>query len=354
MPTVTSWWITAGSSTEAPCRSGLEGLARRSFSVMADYLLGDIPVASAAPLTLLPMPIGRAAAPELTVTQRLRAAKPRPVGAWRHRWHDDTGHAVIELSSRRDGYLLRFPSECDFVISGDAKHIDVRPHRRLSPQAVEHLLADQVLPRCLAQSGELVVHAACIAFGRKIALFVGESGCGKSTLAGLFLRAGRTVMTDDCAILRPTPEAVHAVPTYPSLRLNPDSANAIFPANASAAMLPPYSEKQRIPLPDTSGEAAAGQVTAIYFLGDAHAALTNFCVEPLGPAASCIQLMEQSFQLDVLDRDAVGRLLGRAGEIVSRLRCYRLDFRRDFRQVDELVASIERHFAEAASLTSAA
>jgi hypothetical protein len=321
---------------------------------MTDYLLGDIPIASAAPFTLLPVPVENATAPQLTVTRRMRATRPKSVAAWRHRWHDDAGHAVIELSLTPDGYLLRFPGECDFVISRDAQRIDVRPHRRLSPQAMEHLLADQVLPRCLAQSGELVVHAAGIAFERKVALFVGESGRGKSTLAGLFLRAGRTVLTDDCLILRPMPEAVCAVPTYPGLRMNPDSTNALFPASAASAALPSYSAKQRVRLPDASHKATTGRVAAIYFLGDTQSARADFRIEPLAPAASCIRLMEQSFQLDVLDRNAVGRLLGRAGEIVSRVSCYTLDYRRDFLQVDELHARIERHFAEAASISSAA
>jgi hypothetical protein len=136
--------------------------------------------------------------------------------------------------------------------------------------------------------------------------------------------------------------------------MNPDSADALFPASSASAALPSYSAKQRVRLPDVSRTATAGQVAAIYFLGDVGAARVDFGIEPLAPAASCIRLMEQSFQLDVLDRNAVGRLLGRAGEIVSRVNCYTLDYRRDFLQVDELRARIERHFAEAASISSVA
>jgi hypothetical protein len=321
---------------------------------MTNYLFGEIPVASATPFSVLPVFVGKAAAPRLNVTRSLRATRPKPVGACRHRWRDDAGFTVIELSLTPDGYLLRFPGECDFFISRDARYIDIRPRHRLSEAVMEHLLADQVLPRCLAQSGELVVHAAGIAFERKVALFVGESGRGKSTLAGLFLRAGRTVLTDDCLILRPAPEAVRAVPTYPSLRMNPDSTNALFPANRPPGTLASYSEKQRVPLPDAARKAATSDVAAIYFLGDAEATRADFRVEPLTPAASCIRLMEQSFQLDLLDRGAVGRLLERAGEIVSRVSCYTLDFRRDYLQLDELLVRIERHFAEASPVPSAA
>jgi hypothetical protein len=252
---------------------------------------------------------------------------------------------LLGLAMTRSGYLLRFPRTCDFVISGDDRRIDARPHRHVAPETMEHLLADQVLPRCLAQRGDLVLHAAGIAFGRDIALFVGESGRGKSTLAGLFCQAGRTVLTDDCLLLRPTPAAVRALPTYPSLRLQPDSVDAIFPGDTARATLPSYSGKQRFCVPDASGQAAAGCVAAVYFLGDAVAERDDCKIEPLAPATSCIRLMEQTFQLDALDREAVGRLLGLAGEVVMRVPTFSLDFRRDFRRSAELLAGIERHFA---------
>jgi hypothetical protein len=59
--------------------------------------------------------------------------------------------------------------------------------------------------------------------------------------------------------------------------------------------------------------------------------------------------MEQSFQLDVLDREAVRRLLGRAGEVVARVPSFALDFPRDFSRSAALVARIEQHFIGVAS-----
>jgi len=236
--------------------------------------------------------------------------RPRAVRAWRHQWQDDAKRTVISLARTRSGYLLRFPRQCDFAISGDAGRIEARPHRRLAPEFLEHLLTDQVLPRCLAQQGELVVHAAGIALGPDIALFVGESGRGKSTLAGLFFRTGRAILSDDCLMLRPTPEAVRAIPTYPSLRLQPDSVEALFPGDTAPAPLASYSDKPRFSIPDVSRQAAGGRVAAMYFLGDADAGRADVRIAPMARATACIQLMEQCFQLDILDRDAVQRLLG--------------------------------------------
>ena len=320
---------------------------------MADYLLGDMPITSAPPLSLLRMRRAGLIAPILTVTRVPRPMRPRAVRAWRHQWQDDAKRTVISLTLTPSGYLLRFPRKCDFAISGDARRIDARPHRHMAPELLEHLLADQVLPRCLAQRGELVVHSAGIALGPDIALFVGESGRGKSTLAALFFRTGRTLLSDDCLMLRPTPEAVRAVPTYPSLRLRPDSVDALFPSDAALALLPSYS-KPRFSIPDVSRRAAAGRVAAVYFLGDAHADRTEVRIAPMARATACIRLMEQCFQLDILDRDAVKRLLGLAGEVVARVPTFTLDYPRDFGRAAELVAGIERHFAGVAGDSSAA
>ena len=321
---------------------------------MAHYLLGDTPVSSAPPLSILPKCLTGEIVPTVLVTQSSQGARPGAIRRWRHQWRDDTGRMVLGLAMTRSGYLLRFPRSCDFVISRDARHIDARPHRDVAPEMMEHLLADQVLPRCLAQRGELLVHSAGIAFGNDIALFAGESGRGKSTLAGLFFRAGRKVLTDDCLMLRPTPEAVRAFPTYPSLRLQPDSVGELFPGDTASTTLPSYPGKQRFSVPDASRDAATGRVAALYFLGDRVVERNDVRIEPLAPATSCIRLMEQTFLLDALDRDAVKRLLGLAGEVVARVPTFTLDYPRDFGRAAELVAGIERHFAGVAGNSSAA
>jgi hypothetical protein len=320
---------------------------------MPEYFFGDLPIASALPLSLLKRRSGRVTAPVQTLTSRRRATRPPAIRTWRHRWRDDAGRTVIGLALNRAGYLLRFPRKCDFAISADATRIDVRPHRDLSQDTIEHLVADQVLPRCLAQRGGLVAHAAGIAIGHDIALFIGESGRGKSTLAGLFFRAGRTVLTDDCLMLRPTLDTVRAVPTYPSLRLKRDSAEALFPGDGTSAPEPSFSDKRRLLVPDVAHDVANRHVAALYFMGDATAEPTEVTIRPLGPAAACIRLMEQTFQLDVLDRDAVGRLLTCAGDVVAQVPAFTLDFPRDFDRTAELVAGIERHFAGTAGRSGA-
>jgi hypothetical protein len=189
------------------------------------------------------------------------------------------------------------------------------------------------------------VHAAGVALGQDIAVFVGESGRGKSTLAGLFLRAGRTVLSDDCLVLQPTLATVRALATYPSLRLRQDSVDALFPGDQSGAFLPSYSDKRRFTVPANAHEAARHGVAVLYFLGNAGGTESEFLFEPLAPATACIRLLEQSFQLDVHARDCVARLLKSASEVVARVPAFTLTYPRNFGRIAELSTHIERHFA---------
>jgi hypothetical protein len=55
----------------------------------------------------------------------------------------------------------------------------------------------------LAESGDLILHAAGVAFGGRGYCFAGASGAGKSTLAAAFVQApGTTVLGEDNLVLR--------------------------------------------------------------------------------------------------------------------------------------------------------
>lgn len=312
---------------------------------MRQYLFADLAIASTPALSLpLPASTGRPAREGVAI--RVRAPAPRGrLRTWRHMWRDDAGAPVLGVAMTRNGYLLRFPRRCDFAITRDATRIDARPHRPLPEALFDHLLIDQVLPRCIAQRGELIVHAAAVAFGDTVALFVGESGRGKSTLAGQFLRTGHTVLTDDCVILRPGRRTVRAWATYPSLRLQNDSAAALFPDESMPGNLPLYSTKRRWHLPESLPFKAGAKLAAIYFMNPPARRGAGVTIRPLSPSKACIRLMEQSFQLDVLDRHAVGRLLHQAGRVAATTPVFTLDYPRDFAQIASLDRTIERHVA---------
>ena len=210
---------------------------------------------------------------------------------------------------------------------------------------LEHLLVDQVLPRVLAQQGELMVHASALSIDGRHALFLGPSGWGKSTLAGLLHRHGHTVLSDDCVQLVEEAGRFGAIPTYPSLRLYADSLDELFPGLDDTAPVAAYTSKRRVPMVAPQAPVQACLVDAIYLLGDPEGAGETFRISPLRPAETCLSLIKHSFRLDLSDRQASARQLERCSEVARSVPAFRLDYPRDYTRQDELVDTITRHLA---------
>lgn len=115
--------------------------------------------------------------------------------------------------------------------------VDVYPDRRLVAQAggeickntINHFLTDQVIPRAIAGEGQLVIHAGAIVKGAGAVLLIGASGRGKSTLTTSFHIAGNVMLGDDAIVIELKEDGATAMAVYPSLRLLPDSIEALVP-----------------------------------------------------------------------------------------------------------------------------
>lgn len=269
---------------------------------------------------------------------------PAIVDAWLHHWYEDGGSArVLSLARHGDGYRLRFPGLCDFLLDAGAGHITAEPLDGLEPDTFEHLLIDQVLPRLLAHRGELVAHASAVRIGDRTALFLGRSGWGKSTLAGLLHRAGHRLLSDDCALLRMDDRGVTAVPTYPSLRMYDDSISQTVGTGGATASVAGYSQKRRVAVADATADGAARQVHAIYLLNDPAAPVTRHGVDPLPPAVACMAIVEHSFRLDMTSTAHTTALLRQAAGVLQRIPAFSLRYPRDYTSSSQLIQMVEQH-----------
>jgi hypothetical protein len=111
---------------------------------------------------------------------------------------------------------------------------------------LRHLLLDQVLPRVLAHRGHVVLHAASVRIHERIVAIAGTTGAGKSTLAASFLIAGHPLLSDDGLLLDPGPSGTLAQPTYPSLRLWPQTVERLFAEAPTMEPMAHYSTKRRL------------------------------------------------------------------------------------------------------------
>jgi hypothetical protein len=247
--------------------------------------------------------------------------------------HWRTGDQSIALSLFRQGqgFLLRFPFLADFVIDESGCRIGAWPAPETDEETLRHLLLDQVLPRVLGYQGRLVLHASAVCVDGQVLAFMGETGKGKSTLAASFHAAGFHLLTDDGLVVTAGDSGSLALPVYPGLRLWPQSMNALFAEPPVSTVMASCSGKNRVLLTDNR-ENESGELAAIYILAepDSGNETSTVTVLPLSARASCIDLVRNSFQLDVSDHKQAKSLFATASAVAERVPVFSLSYPRDF------------------------
>ena len=269
------------------------------------------------------------------------------VSKWEFSWGIDGSQPEMLLSHVPGpplSFRLRFPGQCDFLINAATGRIGIEAVEGISAETIEHLLLDQALPRVIAQQGNLVVHASCVAISGEAVLFVGRSGWGKSTLAALFHRMGHPSLCDDCTVLDVRSGSAWAIPAYPGLRLYDDSVEQAFEERPKVSAVSDYSCKRRIAL--TTSENSAGQalrLRRIFVLGDPAQHVGPPVILPMTAADACMALLEHSFRLDPSSREGSGRLLQLAARFARTVPVYSLRFEHDFSQKAQILRSLLAH-----------
>lgn len=315
-------------------------------SAVHRYRFGQTRVDSAVPLPVLP-PAANKDTPADIILQAGGAQDILvPVTEWLHHWLDANGAPTLSLAAHGEGYRLRFPGLCDFLLDADASRIQVEPTQGLDPATLEHLVVDQLLPRVLAHRGALAAHASVVCIAGRAVLFLGHSGWGKSTLASLLHGAGHRLLSDDCALLVAAAEATHVVPTYPSLRLFADSiGQAAGYDAASTTPVAAYSPKQRLALGPAEPEGSAWPLQAIYLLNDPAAPTRHHAIAPLAPVPACMALVEHSFRLDLASTHHTLLLLQQAAAVLGHAPAFVLSYPRDYAANGILLDTLASHVA---------
>jgi hypothetical protein len=296
------------------------------------------------------LPADNMVADERTITAICLAAPPREssVTNWVHHWPPERGWMSLALINGRDGFLLRFHGLADFVISADGRRIEAWGAPSAGEETLEHLLVDQVLPRSLAQQGQLILHAGAVRVGHQAIAFIGDSGIGKSTLTASFHAAGYSCLCDDGLVLTQGEGSALALPTYPSLRLWPDSIVSLYPQAPDVAPMPHYSSKQRIASRDIAVNANVRlPLKSLYVLEPAAAAdAAEISLKKLSSREACMAIIGNSFRLDITDSRRVANGFANASRIADHLPVFSLAYPRDFTCLPEVHETIFRQLSE--------
>jgi hypothetical protein len=252
---------------------------------------------------------------------------------WIHHWYSTGGKVIISYGRDDLYHWLSFPELSIFRISANTKEITVCPFPRTPEEIIRHLIIDQVLPRCLAHRGRIMLHASAVRLDKGLILFLGDSGTGKSTLAGDFYQAGKQILSDDCLWIKDNKETIKAIPTYGNLRLWKDSLENLFPDNQKRDDKGQDFIKKRIILeqgiPSISKQDLP--VVSMFVLSPSIQKLVSeISLTRLTLRESFISIMKQSFQLNVMDVPRLKRRMKVLSRIVPRLPAYRLSMPHDY------------------------
>jgi hypothetical protein len=250
-----------------------------------------------------------------------------------YHWLSPELDPVLSYCKQDSFHWLQFPGHADFRVSLDARNITCYPAQGVTHETVRHFLLDQVLPRCMAYQGEIILHASAVNFKDSAIIFLGNSGTGKSTLAGNFHQAGQPVVSDDCLLIQESGMSFQAVSTYRGLRLWDDSLEILFPSGSKIEPMPGYSEKKRILLdaPESSTLKNGLPVAAMFILcPPQNNPGVDVLLERISRREVFIALMKQSFHLDVFDTKRMECHMQVLGRIISGLPAFRLVLRHDY------------------------
>ncbi len=271
---------------------------------------------------------------------RLEEVRPQEEnGPWLHEWPGLSGEKVLSYNKLGDGHLLRFPTLVDFIISHSAKHITCFPVPGTTTETIQHLFLDQVLPRCLGHQGMVMLHASAVSIPGGVVLFVGQTGEGKSTLAGYFHQSENKALSDDCVRILDEKDAVKVIPSYESLRLWPDAQQFLYPNLRETTPMAHYSSKQQIrtfnQVSNSSGsdflDGYPIQAVMVLHKSDTSTESEIVQLDTITLREAFIEMMKQTFLLDLTDQDQYSHLMGALGRMIPRVRCYTLRLPHDYK-----------------------
>jgi energy-coupling factor transporter ATP-binding protein EcfA2 len=307
------------------------------------YRFFDVPVCSHLPLPELGDYCD--SAPSVTVRQAAAGEISPAAFKTRYEWRDGAGRLICRCGRRGDDYLLSLPGQASFVIAaaGDIKYL-------ASPDTDEgllrHLLLNQVLPRYLAHTGKLLLHASAVTLpGGETVAFLGDSGYGKSTLASYCHLQGAHIVDDDCILLRSDECGASIIGGVPTLRLYPDSLRALGHDATGFERYMEDSNKQQMRLATPSLLAPGPRhLDALFLLGAPPPdAAGGVRVESVGGREALMPLLGSVFNLDPTDTLAMSRTFTRVAQVLDRaLPVYRLHYPREHGALPQVLRELQR------------
>lgn len=251
-------------------------------------------------------------------------------------WQDAiSGMCVLRDPEIAHSVLVDFPDMfcCHLDVKAKLASL-VEARTDLSPETLDHLWHDQIMPRAIAHDGNLVVHGGGVVIdGRAIAVMA-PTGYGKSTLTASLHGVGHGLLGDDALIVETQDSAPTARAVYPSLRLLPDLIDQLYGEDAQTQMMAQYSAKRKVTVEGLNTAAPLAMMVILEPPGP------EIAFRRLSIAEACMAIISNSFALDPTDRRWIVANMRYATELAKQVPVFALTYPRDFDLLPDVHALI--------------
>jgi hypothetical protein len=125
-------------------------------------------------------------------------------------------------------YRFLYNDGITFGISSDGENVRGGWPARMSLEDALTYLLGPVFGFILRLRGFTALHASAAVINGYAVAFVGGARVGKSTIVAALARAGHKILSDDIAVLEEASGTFRIKPSYPHIRLWPDSVSILF------------------------------------------------------------------------------------------------------------------------------
>jgi hypothetical protein len=185
----------------------------------------------------------------------------------------------------KDGQACHFREEAGAFLASRGTEIVVDPNPEAPPEVVRLSILGPALGLILHQRGTFALHASSVVISGAAVIFLGPNHAGKSTMAALMHARGHALLCDDVTPLEIDATEVRVIPSFPQIKLWPDSANVVGSAEQMPILHPAFEKRALRPTVGFRGEPV--RLRRLYILRVAE----QVSIRPVAPAIAIQQLL---------------------------------------------------------------
>jgi len=207
-------------------------------------------------------------------------------------------------------------------------------------------LLGTIMAFALHRQGMTCLHASAVEVDGAAIALCGPGGAGKSTTAALFSRHGFRVLSDDVLILDEAAEGFVVRPSYPVVRLWPDSVRLLYGSAEALPPLTPNWDKRGLQLAERANRFQDRPLPlgAVYVLGARDDRRKAPSIENAAGADGLVALIANDHLARVMDKTELARSFERLCRLRSRVPLRRIAAPADPERLSELPSAIVDDF----------